>query len=462
MKSRTLVAGFGVLWLAGCASVPRDAGFGEVQSVVLDRTGRLVQWNRRTTDDQAVAAKISAMLATDLTADEVVQIALLNNRHLQATFEDLGIAQADLVQAGLLKNPVFDLSVRFPDRSPPRTYLDIGVAEDFLDVALLPARKQLAAEQFEQTKARVTSHVLALVADASSAFYSYQAARQTVEFDQAIAQAAAASLDVGGKLHDAGNENDLEYAGRRAQDAQARADLADAQAQADEARERVTNAMGLAGSETQWTAVVRMPDIPPIEINFHDLESVALRQRLDVAVARKEVAIQARTLGLTRQYRFFQNVNLGPEAERETDGQWRIGPTLSMPIPLFDQGQATVARAVAVNRQCQQRLDALEVDVRSQVRAARTRLLHAREKVILYRDEVLPIQQEVLRQSQLHYNGMYIGVFQLLQAKRDQIDAARHSIEALRDYWIAVAELQRAVGGRLENIPSTHPTGEKP
>ena len=183
--------------------------------------------------------------------------------------------------------------------------------------------------------------------------------------------------------------------------------------------------MGVWGSDTQWKIAGNLPDIPTAEISPEGLETLAMRQRQDVAAAHQDVLIQARVLGLTADYRFFQNVDLGPEFEHETDGQWRIGPTLSVPIPLFDQGQAKIGRAEALLRQSEQRYHALTVDVRRRCARAIARLMNAREKALLYRDDVVPVEQDLLRQTQLQYNGMFVGVFQLLQAKRDQIDAMR-------------------------------------
>jgi cobalt-zinc-cadmium efflux system outer membrane protein len=452
---------------AGCAAVPKDAGFGDVQHLVADRTGYAVVWDENTAADQAVAAKVHDLLDRELTADEAAQIALLNNHHLQATFEDLGIAQADLVQAGLLKNPVFDLGVRFPDRGPSSTYLDIGAAEDFLDIALIPARKKLAQAQFDEAKEKVSDEVLSLAAEARAAFYTYQADEQMAQFQQSITEAADAAGEAAKKLHDAGNLNDLDYAGQHASAVRANVDLADAQAAVDEARERVNDVMGVWGPDTEWKSDRRLPDIPAAPLSVADLEFLALRQRPDLVAAHQEVVVQAKTLGLTTDYRFFSEITVGPEFERETDGQWRIGPTISVPLPLFDQGQAKIARAVAMMRQSRQRYIALAADVRSQVRLASSRVQNARAKALLYRDQVLPIERDLMKQTQLHYNGMFIGVFQLLQAKRDEIDAAREYIQALRDYWIARADLEKSLGGRLPtaaptSMPSSQPAFQNP
>lgn len=440
--------------LAGCASPPPDGGFTQVQALTAERTGgKRVQWNRGTADDRAVDAAVRDVLARPLAADAAVQVALLNNRKLQATFEDLGIARADLVQAGLLRNPVLDLSLRVPTAAPFKTYLNFAVAENFLDVFLIPARTKIAAAQLEQVKARVANEVLELAAQTAAAFYAWQGAEQRVELRRSIADAAAASLDAAGRLRQAGNTSELAYLSERAQADRAKADLATAQADVADARERLNALMGAADDQVNWTAPSRLPDLPKDEVGIDGLEFLAIRQRQDLAAARGEVQTQARVYGLTVDSRFLSSADLGVDAERETDGQWRIGPSLVLPVPLFDQGQGSIPRAAAVLRQSRDRYAALAIEIRSQVRAARTRMLNARAEAQFYQAEVLPTQQRLLEQTQLQYNGMLVGVFQLLQAKRDEIDAAIQYVAALQSYWTARAELERAIGGRLPAEP---------
>ena len=161
--------GLGIL--GGCTTVPREAGFGDVEKLVAERTTMRVHWNQGTTADQAVEEVIRASLQAELTADQAVQIALLNNRNLQAIYEELGIAQADLVQAGLLKNPVFDGLFRFPDRAPRGPNVELSVTQDFIDILFIPARKKLAASQFEAAKLHVAASVVNLAAEVRSAYY---------------------------------------------------------------------------------------------------------------------------------------------------------------------------------------------------------------------------------------------------------------------------------------------------
>jgi cobalt-zinc-cadmium efflux system outer membrane protein len=446
-------------FLAGCAAQSAGNGFEAVKSEVSSRSGYVVQWRGVSADDTAVDNSIHTMLHQPLSADQTVQIALLNNRMLQATYEDLGLAQADLVQAGLLKNPIFSAGFRFPFTSPKKTYLDLSVEEDFIDVLFVPARMKVAATAFEQAKARLTSAVMQLAADTRLAYFEYQAAEQMRELRKTILEAQSASYDAAKRLHEVGNTDDLSLLGEQSQYDQARLALAMADEAVSDAREHLTELMGLWGADTQWTIEGRLPELPENEADPHGLETLAVRQRADLRAARQDVLVQAQTLGFTKDTRFLASLSLGPEAERETDGQWRVGPSLSLPVPIFDQGQATVARAESLLRQSQQRYFALAVSIRSQVRAARTRMYNARDRVEFYRRDVLPVQQKLLQQSQLQYNGMLLGVFQLLQVRRDQIEAGSEYVNALHDYWRARTELERAIGGRLpQSNPSTQPS----
>lgn len=451
-----------VTFLSGCAVEGPDKSFDQVQSLTQERVGTRVYWNRNSEQDAQAHAVTDRALSQPLTCEGAVTLALLNNHHLQATFEDLGISQADFVQAGLLDNPVFNLSIRFPNERPAKTYLDVAAAENFLNIFLIPARKKIAAAQRDEAIARVTHEVLSLAGDTRVAFYNAEAAQQRVTLRQSISEAANAALDAATRLRQAGNTTELDYYSERAQAGRAKIELANARAEAQDTREKLNALMGLWGEKTQWKIADRLPDVPAAEIDADGLETLAIQQRLDLAAAKKAVLVQSRKYGLTVDTRFFAQADAGVEGERETDGQWRIGPTISVPIPIFDQGQAAIARAHAELRQSQERYLALAVEIRSQVRAARARMLNARIAAQFYHDEILPTQQKLLDQTQLRYNGMLAGVFQLLQAKRDEIDAAAQYVEALRTYWTSRAELERAIGGPLpeghSQMSATRPT----
>lgn len=444
--------------MCGCSQIPKDAGFDSVRQTVARRTGQVVQWRGESGEDAAVDTAVRSMLSKPIDADQAVQIALLNNRGLQATFEELGVAQADLVQAGLLRNPVFSVGVRFPNRPPSKTYLNFDVAEDFLDLFFVPARRKIAEADFEATKARVTGEVLQLAAQTRAAFYEFAAARQILELRRTAGDAAIASQQAAGRLRDAGNITELALISEQAQGARAALELQATEADLAQARERLNGLMGLSGSELEWTATAVLPELPPRDEPSAELETLADHQRQDLLAARAQVVLQTRALGLVEEAGMLSGGQIGADAERETDGQWRIGPSVSVPVPLFDQGQAAMGRARAQLRQARRKYEALAIQSKSEVRMAAERMRYARRREQFFREHVLPLQRKLVQQTALEYNAMLAGVFVLLQVRRDQIEARREYIESIRDYWVARAELERAIGGRLKPIgPTTMP-----
>ena len=438
---------------SGCASVLKDAGFSDVQNIIEQRIGSRVHWNQGTSEDVAVVDAVRSMLQQELTIDEAVQIALLNNRSLQATYEELGIAQADLVQAGLLRNPLFGASFRFPDKTVGghrSTNTEFSVVQDFLDLLVRPLRKKVAAAQFEQTKLRVGNAVLNLAAEVRSFYYTLQADEQTLEMRRTVVQATEAAVDIATRQHDAGTLKTLDLANQQGFHDQAKLDMTRTDIQIVADRERLNRLMGIWGADTIWKLPERLPELPESEIPMEHLESIAVSQRLDLAAARQETQVIAHALSLTRRYRYFYVFDVGVDSEHDVaDDVTFTGPNLTLELPIFDRRQASISRLEAQLRQSLQRLASLAIDIRSEVREIRERLLAARNVAKYHHDSILPLRQRIVDESQLYYNGMLIGVYELLLAKQNQINAGREYIETLRDYWIARSDLERAVGGRL-------------
>jgi len=438
-----------VVTAAGCA-VPKDAGFADVRRSVAARIDREVQWTRDGPKKDAVAASVQRLLDNELTVDGAIQIALLNNQQLQAVYEDLGVAQAALVQAGLLKNPVFDAGVRLRLTGGP-VNPEFGVAQDFLDLLFIPMRKRIAGAEFEAAKQRVSGAVLDLAGEVRLAWYQLQAELQLLELERAVMDSGAAAADAAERLHRAGNITDLELASEEALAAQARLDVAAAEAHAVDLRERLNSLMGLWGTQTEWTLTGRLPDLPEDEIDLAGVERRAVAASLDLAELREQVAAARERLGLARVAGPFPLLDLGALADRD-DGQWEVGPSLALPVPVFDQGQAQVATSVAELRRAERHYHALAVQLRAAVRAARNRLVAARQRAVYFRHVLLPLRQRVVAQTQLEFNGMLVGVFQLLQAKQQEIDSGKQYVDTLRDYWLARAQLAQILDGRLPHL----------
>src|SRR6266516_5777887 len=441
-KFLLLLAVFGIV---GCAHVDPNPAFAELANTVHLRTGKRVQWNRGSAGDAQAQAAVTSLLSRALTADSAVQVALLNNRNLQATYEELGIAQADLVEAGLLRNPIFTFERRFPGQA-----LEIDLVQEFIDILLLPLRKRIAAAQFEAAKLRVGHEILTTAAEVRAAFYEHQGDQQLVDLRKTVADATERSAETALRMQQAGNLKNLDLATEQASNAQAKIELAKAQSEAVQTREKLNKLMGAFGVQTNWTVASRLPELPGGEVSTSQLESRAIQQRLDLAAARQQFIAEARARGIARAEAILQGAEIGAHYEHEIEGGLHsIGPSVNVPIPIFNQGQPAVARSSAKLRQSEQRYLALAADIRSDVRAARDKMLLSRRQVEYFKSTALPTRTRVTEESQLEYNAMQIGPFQLLQAKQEEVKTGAESVEALRDYWVARAELEKAVGGSL-------------
>ena len=459
-KTITLAAVLPLVFV-GCTSTNPKAVFNDLDKTVIARTGYEVRWMREDSERSEIGKVVEVLLQTNLTAQACVAIALLNNRSLQAEFEEVGISQADLAQASRLRNIEIAGSWRFPSRPPSIVNAEYSAAGDFLDLLTLPARKKIAKRNLEQTKQRVANSVLRLAADAQTAFYTVQAGEELVKRLGVIVEVNDAAADLAQRQYDAGNINDLELRNQQASATQAQLDLMQTQARTRAERERLNRLLGLSGEQTHWKVADELPGLPATESPPENLESLAVSQRLNLAAARSEAESVAAVLRLKKNTRYLPGVTLGVDTERGTDGQRVTGPNLTLELPLFDQGQPAVARLTAQYRQAQNNLAALETNVRSEVRQAQDALLAARAATERYRKTLLPQRQQILRETLLHYNAMQKSSYELLAAKEREQVAERGYVETLRDYWIARAELERAVGGRLSGADSLAPAPAK-
>lgn len=439
--------------LTGCSSMQRGMGFDDVSQEVQLRTNMRVVWNSGTAEDEEAMRAVRDLLQEELTADSAVQIALLNNHELQALYEELNIAQADLVQAGLLRNPIFDAQIRFAT-SGSGTGVDLGLAQDFVSLLYLPLRKGRAAAAFEAAKLRVTGEVLDFASDARTSFYELQAAEQLLEMRRSVVEATAASFDLAQRLREAGNNRDLDVANERALHEESKVQLSVAEANVIAQRERMNEIMGLWGADTTWRASSRLPSIPEQEIVADGLEQRAVESSLDLALARREIEVAARELGIAKPAGWLDDAEVGIAAEREAEGDWSVGPAFALPIPLFDQGQAAIGSAHARYRQASERYVATAVRLRSRVRAAYSATLEARDRAAHYERVLLPLRQSIVDETQLHYNAMQVSAFQLLQAKRDHIETGAQYVQALRDYWLSRAAMEQILSGRMAQTPA--------
>ncbi len=450
-----LLVAASVVGLGGCAAVAVDPsmGFGGAASIVKERSGREVALDP---PDGPVRDRVRGLLASGLTVDAAVEIALLDNRNLRALYSDLGVAQADLVQASLLHNPVADATAGFPVAGGT-VDLTFGLAVDVIDVLYVPLRKRVAAARFEETKLRVAAGVLDLAWRTETGFYRHQANEQMVEIRRQVAQSTTAAAGLAQRMREAGNLRELDVDAERALAEEAKIQLRLAEVVARESREELNRLMGLWGEDAAWkTASPRLADPPPEAVDLAHLESRAVERSLELAGAERLVAAAAENVGLDRASSLFPEIVVGGRGERN-EGDWESGPGLSLPLPFFDHGQARVARAEAELRRAREMHHALAVRVRSVARAARDRLDGHRDLALHYRSVVLPLRERVVRDTELQYNAMQVGPVDLLRAKEQQIDAARGYVDALREYWTARVDVALLLAGGLPSVEPSAP-----
>jgi len=421
----------------------------DLQSTIQQRTGKQVEWQRDVEASNQIREAIRALLRRTLSADAAVQVALLNNRELQATFEEIGIAHADLIEAGLLKNPIFAGDARFPNRSPSGTDIEMSIAQEFFDLLVISLRKKVAAAQLMKTKLRVGDSILKLAAEVKTAFYELQAEQQLLGRLKAINETDATAVELAQRQHEAGNINDLDLANQQATYSQSKLDIAETSASIRAGREKLNRLMGTWGDDTAWKIDDKLSELPAADVAQRRLESLAINQRLDLAATKVEIGALVGSLGITKTYRYVGSVEFGVDTEKETDGQRMTGPTWQLELPVFNRGQGRIAKLQAQLRQAERQLESEAVAIRAEVREARDRLIAKRDLTTYYRDELLPGRKKILELTLTHYNAMLKSPYDLLLAKQNEILAERGYIGALRDYWIARADLEKAVGGRF-------------
>jgi outer membrane protein, heavy metal efflux system len=449
---------FGLVLSAAAADQTQKA-YHEVNAKVRDRSGQTLRWEKDQATRQQNLDEARRLLRQPLSVRTAVAIALLNNRRLQATLEDVGIALADFRQAGYLTNPTLSVNPQFPDHGPRSPEWDYGLSTSLLDALFIPLRKTLAAEALEAAKLQVAAEALQLVSDVKSACYELVAGLQTMDRLQAVAEVFDAALVLAQKQFEAGNITDVNLGLQQIEYSQTRLELAELDAKQREDHEKLNRLMGLYGLDTVWTAERTLPRPPDKDPPFEGLETLAVTQRYDLAARRRDLQATLQRYGILRRYGFLTAIDAGVAGQRNRDGSNQVGPSLSLQVPLFDQGQARTARGATRLRQAQRNFEDLAIEVRSEVRELRDRLDARRRTVAFYETDLLPFRHRLVNAQRLQYNAMVLSPYELFRTRVEELQAERNYLTALKEYWQARAELERAVGGSFNPAP---PTSGKP
>ncbi|MDP2639728.1 MAG: TolC family protein, partial [Betaproteobacteria bacterium] len=259
--------------LGGCATFSQDGGFNSVEKTTQERIVKELKWAKTDADRSAIDQRVAELLGKPLSVDDAVQIALLNNKGLQASFYELGISEADLVQAGRLPNPHFSML-----RARDGDEFKIEQAFTFNVFSLITMPQVVAIEQrrFAQVQRAITMQTLSLAAETRKAYYAAIAADQTLSYMEQVRRTAEAGAELGRRLAQVGNWSKLQQAREQSFYADAALNLARAGQAQIAAREKLTRLLGLWGERAQFKLPQRLPDLPKVANDLPDVEQIAM------------------------------------------------------------------------------------------------------------------------------------------------------------------------------------------
>lgn len=439
---RLLISIISLVTLTGCATFVPQMGFKEVNDNFSARTDSYLYWNTGSAEDEKVAQEITKLLSKELSADSATQIALLNNKGLQAVYQKLGVAQADLVEAGLFPNPIFNGEIRFPSDGPN---LELSVVQNFIKIFEIPLRKKIAQSEFEEAKLEVIERALLLAYQTRRAFYEYQASEQLLEMSRTALTALEASRDLATKLHRAGNITDLDLAQEQSNYESVNIEITAHEEELVSAREQLNSLLGLDVQQLNWKAAQRLPETSTIDLE--GAEENAITNNLALQRARQKLVTLAVSLDVAETFRVFDETELGVSGAKEAEGKWGFGPAFALPLPFFNQGSTQIYR---VNSQLKQQHD-LSLDLQTRIKAHLRSLLGQlkliESRLIRYKKVLLPLQSKLVLETQKQYNAMLVGAFQLLEAKHKQIETGKDYVSGLKGYWLLRTEIESLLSG---------------
>ena len=450
--SKPLAVGLAALILTGCATFSKDGGLDAVSTLTRERTGLTVQREKSAEDAKAAQSSIDQLLARPLTPDTAVEVALANNKGLQAAFAELGISEASLVQAGRLRNPGYSFGRL---RGGADAEIERSIMFDFVGLLTMPLRSNIEARRFEQATLQAALQAVQLAADTRTAYFTAVAAQQSAQYAEQVAIAAEAGAELAQRLAKVGNWSKLNQAREQVFHADATTQLARARHNATAAREQLARLLGVWGANTAFKLPDRLPDLPQAANEVANIETQAMSQRLDVQMARLDAEATASSLGLTRATGFINVFDAGYANKSQSGLPRENGYEIVLELPIFDWGDARVARAEAAYMQAVYRTADAAVRARSEVRASYSAYRTTYDIAKHYRDEVVPLRKKISDEMMLRYNGMLASVFELLTDARDQVNSVNTAIEAQRDFWIAETALQASINGGGSGASST-------
>lgn len=454
---RNIIAFCLLTLLPGCQTFSPDGGMDIVAAIAGRELSKDVVALSNAPAAEAARARVDALLRRPLTADAAVQVALLNNRGLQASYNELGLAEAAMVQASRPPNPTFSVERL---SGPAEIEIERRIVANVLALATLPTRAEIAADRFRQAQLRAAEETLRVAAETRRAYYNTVAARDLAGFLVQAKSAAETATKLAHRLGETGAVNKLDQAREQVFYAEITAQLASARQRAASERERLVRQLGLWGRDLDFKLPDALPALPRRVQGLPAIETDAVRRRVDLQIARLELDALAKSYGLTNATRFVNLLEVAGISktvkERETgEHKHDRGFEIEFQVPLFDFGEVRARQAEQSYMQAVNRLTEKAINVRSEARDAYRTYRSRYDIASHYRNEILPLRKIISDETLLRYNAMMLDVFGLLAEARQRITATAAAIEARRDFWLASVDLTTAVVGGGVASPAT-------
>lgn len=410
--------------------------------------------------DELRDEEVKQLLARPLDADQAVRIALLHNRDLRARLRELGVERGRLMQAGLLANPALEAELS-PERD---SHVELRAEYDVMSFVLTPMHKKAAQHEMDAARLDAAGDVIELGYEVRRAFYAAQAATQQLRVAQSTLDALAAGRDAAVALLEAGNLPAVDAASQISAFERARISVAKLELALAERREALQRLLGLHGDATGWALSSEFAPLPAEPPALKDLERRTLEANLDLAATAKRLEAIAKRTGITRTEGLLPRIDFDVHTlignpERAGQSKVRWGGGIGIDVPLFDRQQGNLRVQEAEFDSTLERYQGLAITLRSAAREVSARLTSAERRARQYADVIVPAQANLMAQTQLQYNAMQIGVFQLLEVRRSQLDVALDFVETQREYWSAVAELDALLAGRRVGAHGVNDSG---
>jgi outer membrane protein TolC len=434
--------------LNGCASFSPDGGMGVVSGVAAAALGQ--DAHKLDTPEAAEAAhgRVRRLLAAPLSDDAAVEIALLNNKGLQAAYNALGLAEAARIEASLPPNPSFSLS---RISTPAELEVERRIVGNILALATLPVRSEVAADRFRQAQLSAAQDTLRFGLDARRSYYRAVAARQLVAFLEQAHAAAETSAKLAAELGRTGAMNKLDLAREQSFELELGGQLASARQRAQSDREALVRALGLSGDDLRFKLPETLPTLPRRPQTLPAVETEAIRRRVDLQIARIDVEALAKSYGLTSATRFINLLDVAGISRTQREASFAHGTgggvEVEFQVPIFDLGEVRLRQAGEAYMQAVNRLTEMAVNARSQARDAYQTYRATYDIAVSYRDRILPVRRIITDETILRYGAMQIDVFALLTEARQRVAVNIAAIGAQRDFWLASASLTAAISG---------------